>query len=224
MQKITQSEFSLQPLDGVLLTKEYLQQRRRAINIYEDAKERARKILSAAEKEADNIRENAQTEGRDEGLLALLDIFSEFVTTVNDNSQALMSSCMERLRNNIEELFSDNLIINHLIAQWWQEQITENVHTATVRLHHSYKKLEHPVKEFLEGKGCDVQILIDDEPGCHIKAGDFVLELSTDVFSQRLALDIINSQDDFIERIRYLSEETREKIKQRLTTETQECM
>lgn len=224
MQKITQSEFSLRPLDGVLLTKEHLLQRKRALNIYEDAKERARKILSAAEKEADRIRENAQAEGRDEGLLALLDIFSEFVTTVNDSSQALMASCMNTLRNNIEQLFSDSLIINHLIAQWWQEQITESVSTASVRLHHSYKKLEHPVKEFLEEKGCNVQVHIDDEPGCHIKAGDFVLELSTDIFSQRLALDIINSQDDFIERIRYLSEETREKIKIRLTTEAKECL
>lgn len=224
MQKITQSEFSLQPLDGVLLTKEYLLQRKRALNIYEDAKERARKILSAAEKEADRIRENAQAEGRDEGLLALLDIFSAFVTTVNDSSQALMASCMNTLRNNVEELFSDDLIINHFIAQWWQEQITESVSTATVRLHHSYKKLERPVKEFLEEKGCNVQVQVDDEPGCHIKAGDFVLELSTDFFSQRLALDIINSQDDFIERMRYLSEETREKIKIRLTTEANECL
>lgn len=224
MQKITQSEFSLQPLDGVLLTKEYLLQRKRALNIYEDAKERARKILSAAEKEADRIRENAQAEGRDEGLLALLDIFSAFVTTVNDSSQALMASCMNTLRNTVEELFSDDLIINHFIAQWWQEQITESVSTATVRLHHSYKKLERPVKEFLEEKGCNVQVQIDDEPGCHIKAGDFVLELSTDFFSQRLALDIINSQDDFIERMRYLSEETREEIKIRLTTEANECL
>lgn len=223
MQKITPSEFSLRPLDGVLLTKEHLLQRKKARNIYEEAKERATKILSAAEKEADRIRETAQAEGRDEGLLALLDIFSGFVTAVNDSSQELMTTCMNRLRHHIEELFSDNLIINHLIAQWWQEQISENVNTATVRLHHSCKKLEQPVKAFLEEKGCSVQVVIDDEPGCHIKAGDFVLELSTDVFSQRLALDIINSQDDFIERIRYLSEETREKIKERLTTEGEEC-
>lgn len=224
MQKITQSELSLRPLDGVLLTREHLLQRKRALNIYEEAKERARKILSAAEKEADKIRDNAQAEGREEGLLALLDIFSEFVTTVNDSSQALITSCMNTLRNNIEELFNDDLIINHLIAQWWQEQIKESVSTTTVRLHHSYKKLEHPVKAFLEEKGCDVQVQIDDEPGCHIKAGDYVLELSTDVFAQRLALDIINSQDDFIERMRYLSEETCEKIKIRLTTEAKECL
>lgn len=220
MQKITQTEFSLQPLDGVLLTKEHLQQRKKALDIYDAAKERAKKIIISAENEAEMIRVNALAEGRDEGMLALLDIFTHFVETVNDSSQALMTSCMEALRVRVEQLFSEHQIINHFISQWWQAQVTEEVETVTVRLHQSCKKLEGPVKAFLEEKGCHVHIQIDDEPGCSIKAGDFVLDLSTDVFSQRLAREIINSQDDFIERVRYLSEETREKIKARLTMET----
>lgn len=224
MQEITPSEFTLRPLDGVLLTKEYLQQRKKALDLYDAAKERARKTIIAAEKEAELIKINAQAEGRDEGILALLDIFTQFIESINDSSQALMTSCMDTLRGRVEELFTENVIIHHFISQWWQAQITEAVNTVTVRLHQSCKKLEEPVKAFLEEKGCCVLVQIDDEPGCHIKAGDFVLELSTDLFSQRLIQEMISSQDDFVKRIQHLSEETREKIKNRLTTETEKCM
>lgn len=216
MQKITHDELSIQPVDGVLLKKDFLFRRKKSLNLCNAAKNKASKIIAEAERDADAIRLKAKAEGYNEGVFALIDIFANFLISLDENCRTLFSSHTEALRIRTEELFKDNMIILQLIETWGKELPIEKAATAKIRMHSSYIKLGPSLREYLEKKGCHVHIKTDDACGCNIKIGDFVLELLPENFVQKLSSEVVNSHGDVLGRIRELNSDTCEKIKLRL--------
>lgn len=184
MQKPTQYEPALTPVDGVLFTRDFIARRRRAKNIIEKAKIEASHIMRSVQNDAAEIKALAMKEGFEEGVLKCAEIFAHWVKGHDALCQSVIEQGRSRLEQHALSLFSDTEFLSQLVNEWIAQQPLGLHNHISVRLCPALKDKESPLTALLTEKGLNVTVERSDAAGINVRCGDQILELLPGEFSE----------------------------------------
>ncbi|MFZ4214034.1 hypothetical protein ACOZB2_21710 [Pantoea endophytica] len=216
MSEIIENTPRLQAIDGVLLTRDYLQRRARARSLEESAKRNALKIIQQAEREAQAIRNTARMEGYEDGILMHMDALCDFLTHLDVKSRALTESLQKKAMVKLETILHAPEVIEPFLSEWFQQCSVEKIGKVEISLNPSRQKLLPFFERYFSDRSIDVSVVTSPDDGYAFRSGEFSLRFSPDRLSSLISEELLNCKGEYNSLFDSMSRGLAENLRSRL--------
>ncbi|MFS2221676.1 hypothetical protein [Pantoea sp. B65] len=214
MQENTRPRFELNAIEDTLLTRDYLAAKKRVNNLDEEARYRARKIISDAWRESEEIKDNAFHDGFEMGLIYCIEHIAGHFKDVAREHARLQAVLQHEIEAAMQATLRDNTLFLNLVIEWVKINSVNSGDNLIISLPQHQKHLAAQLCSKLRSwLLTEPQIVFHQYDFYQVKFGDQLMEFNADEFTAGLVRRLVDNNEDIEQRIRKISSESLEKLR-----------
>lgn len=213
MQEKSQPHFDPVAIEGTLLTRDYLEARKRSKNSEFIARIEAKKIINEAWRQSEMLKKQSFNEGFEAGLICCIENIVAHFNATDRQQKKLESVLEEKIVQMMKTIFRDNEIFLSVVIDWYKLNKVSESSEVLLTLPFNKKKLAEKLCERLRP-----QLLIEPKVVFHphnfyqVKTGDQLIEFNSSEFSEKIVHHLLYSNDDISLRVREISRDSLQRL------------